>query len=112
MFVRMQREYAGQFEFESAGAESRDQRGMTKKKRPTTKESKKKRGTLKGDSEPMRQQPQEVATGEEPPPSISPIRSTSPQEPGYQTIANATGAARTQPSAVPLPQTGIIPIII
>lgn len=91
-YVRMQREYAGQFEFESAGASSRQSKH---KKRSTVKEDKKRRTEREG-GEGGRQQGgvAEVPRAEEPrPPSLR--RSSSPQEPGYQTIATATAAAAT-----------------
>ena len=85
----MQREYAGQFEFESAGAVSRQSKH---KKRSTVKEDKKRRGT-----EREREGSEGGGGGRlaEEPRSSSLRRSPSPQEPGYQTIPTATAAAAT-----------------
>ena len=102
----MQREYAGQFEFESAGAARQERGGGTSKKRKSTaKGDKKKLGKrpVGGEEErggPTGRWPPEVPS-EDPRlvPSVepkSPARSLSPLEPGYQTIPNSS---RPQPAA-------------
>ena len=101
-YLRMQREYSGQFEFESAGATSR----QSKHKKRSMKEDKKRRTGREREREESegggRQGGMvEAPRPEEPRPS-SLRRSPSPQEPGYQTISTATAAtatARVHPSS-------------
>ena len=93
LFVRMQREYAGQFEFETAGAVNKEQGGVTKmkKKKSTTKDDKK-RSVRRGGKQP------EVPTDD-----FNPVHNASsvqPSSPGYQTIPTTGAAARVpQPSS-------------
>jgi hypothetical protein len=102
LFVRMQREYAGQFEFETAGAVGKEQGGMAKlKKKKSTTKDEKKRGVRRGgrEDEQTRKISEVPADDSHPLPPTSSPQPSSPQEPGYQTIPTATAARVPQPQS-------------